>query len=213
MGDATGETGLRLEHVFLYGLQVPALCGKALGCDVPRYGCCHYTEAQGHAETCSAEVRVVHIEAALARSGIAFVRITREDERMRWLAGTEPPTEADRAWLAEFLGYAPGVVLQEDAALVDVLAPFAFLLREAARVRDFTRQMSVELPRLAGPLCGGGFDLEAERADVERYANLIGRALAEGGSAEVRIGDKRVGVFLPDPEAPGGYRWVPEEGS
>ena len=138
------EREVRLEEMLLYALQVPAARGRTLEGGEPRYECCHYTAAQGHGETCTVYTRARHIEAALERSGIAFARVTSEAQKVSWLARLKPPQEGDVQWLAEFLNHASGFDPHDDEAhLVDLVAPFAFLIRAALEGRD--RKLSMEL--------------------------------------------------------------------
>lgn len=127
---------VKLELAFVYALDVPATKGGTLEGGEARYGCCHRTEAQGHAETCVAETRVHHIEKSLERTGISFVRVEHRDEVLSRTARVEV-SEEERQWLAEFLNHAPHIDPHDDEEeIVSMLAPFAALIRTCVDERD-----------------------------------------------------------------------------
>lgn len=124
----------------LYNLDVPTVtAGTESG--VARYGCCHKTEEQGHAETCVPETRASYIEAALERTGISFQRSDVVAGHFAEMIASRlvrvEVLDEDREWLADFLDHAPDIDPHDDEAdIVSMLAPFAALLRTCLDERD-----------------------------------------------------------------------------
>jgi len=81
----------------LYELDVPGVNPGALEGGDSRYGCCHQTAEQGHAETCVPETRARYIEEALERAGISFTRCRQLNLEEGGITADPPyePYEAD----------------------------------------------------------------------------------------------------------------------
>lgn len=116
---------------FTYTLDVPLAKSGAIGGAETRFSCCHQTAAQGHSGHCDLSNREQTIRTALERAGF---EITAPGTLT---PGGEDTAEEDRAWLAEFLNHAPRIDPHDDEAVfVDLLAPFALLLRICVDERD-----------------------------------------------------------------------------
>lgn len=128
---------VKLKMALVYTLDVPAVKNELLEGGEARYGCCHKTEAQGHADACAIETRALYIEKTLERIGVSFERVERRDYDLLARAAQIEVGDRDRQWLAEFLNHAPHIDPHDDEeAVVSMLAPFAALIRTCVEERD-----------------------------------------------------------------------------